>query len=226
MTHTEPSQEIWSAVDALACAWMHAPDPALADALAASDGAGLPRIQVSECQGKFLYLLTSIRAAGRVLEIGTLGGYSTIWMARALRHGGELVTLEIDPLHARVATENIARAGLADRVSVRVGPALDLLPAIHAERGAPFDLVFIDADKENSPRYVEWALRLCAPGCIIVVDNIVRRGAVLQEDDRDERVRGCREAMRLLGSSPRVRSTVLQTVGAKGYDGFAVALVD
>ncbi|MFF9332526.1 O-methyltransferase [Streptomyces albogriseolus] len=201
------------------------PDEALAAALRDSDAAGLPSIAVSPLQGKLLQLLARLTGARRVLEIGTLGGYSTIWLGRALPADGRLVTLEYDPRHAEVAVRNIARAGLAERVEVRVGPALESLPKLADERPPPFDLVFIDADKANNPHYVEWALRLTAAGSLIVLDNVVRGGQVADPENTDPDVVGTRAALDLLGSHPRLDATAVQTVGAKGYDGFALARV-
>ncbi|GAA3494366.1 O-methyltransferase [Streptomyces albogriseolus] len=201
------------------------PDEALAAALRDSDAAGLPPIAVSPLQGKLLQLLARLTGARRVLEIGTLGGYSTIWLGRALPADGRLVTLEYDPRHAEVAVRNIARAGLAERVEVRVGPALESLPKLADEQPPPFDLVFIDADKANNPHYVEWALRLTAAGSLIVLDNVVRGGQVADPENTDPDVVGTRAALDLLGSHPRLDATAVQTVGAKGYDGFALARV-
>ncbi|MET8896816.1 O-methyltransferase [Streptomyces albogriseolus] len=201
------------------------PDEALAAALRDSDAAGLPPIAVSPLQGKLLQLLAQLQGARRVLEIGTLGGYSTIWLGRALPADGRLVTLEYDPRHAEVAVRNIARAGLAGRVEVRVGPALESLPRLADERPPPFDLVFIDADKANNPHYVEWALRLTAAGSLIVLDNVVRGGRVADPENTDPDVVGTRAALDLFGSHPRLDATAVQTVGAKDYDGFALARV-
>ncbi|MGW4147278.1 O-methyltransferase [Streptomyces albogriseolus] len=201
------------------------PDEALAAALRDSDAAGLPPIAVSPLQGKLLQLLAGLTGARRVLEIGTLGGYSTIWLGRALPADGRLVTLEYDPRHAEVAVRNIARAGLAGQVEVRVGPALESLPKLADEQPPPFDLVFIDADKANNPHYVEWALRLTAAGSLIVLDNVVRGGRVADPENTDPDVVGTRAALDLFGSHPRLDATAVQTVGAKGYDGFALARV-
>ncbi|MEU7394243.1 O-methyltransferase [Streptomyces albogriseolus] len=201
------------------------PDEALAAALRDSDAADLPPIAVSPLQGKLLQLLARLTGARRVLEIGTLGGYSTIWLGRALPADGRLVTLEYDPRHAEVAVRNIARAGLAGRVEVRVGPALESLPKLADEQPPPFDLVFIDADKANNPHYVEWALRLTAAGSLIVLDNVVRGGRAADPENTDPDVVGTRAALDLFGSHPRLDATAVQTVGAKGYDGFALARV-
>ncbi|MCX4619908.1 O-methyltransferase [Streptomyces albogriseolus] len=201
------------------------PDEALAAALRDSDAAGLPPIAISPLQGKLLQLLARLTGARRVLEIGTLGGYSTIWLGRAMPADGRLVTLEYDPRHAEVAVRNIARAGLAGRVEVRVGPALESLPKLADEQPPPFDLVFIDADKANNPHYVEWALRLTAAGSLIVLDNVVRGGRVADPENTDPDVVGTRAALDLFGSHPRLDATAVQTVGPKGYDGFALARV-
>lgn len=200
-------------------------DDALAAALRESDAAGLPPIAVSPLQGKLLQLLARIQGARRVLEIGTLGGYSTIWLGRALPADGHLVTLEYDPRHAEVAVRNIARAGLAEQVEVRVGPALESLPKLADEQPPPFDLVFIDADKANNPHYVEWALRLTAAGSLIVLDNVVRGGRVADPDNTDPDVLGTRAALEMFGTHPRLDATAVQTVGVKDHDGFALARV-
>ncbi|WTB84164.1 O-methyltransferase [Streptomyces cellulosae] len=201
------------------------PDDALEAALRESDAAGLPPIAVSPLQGKLLQLLARIQGARRVLEIGTLGGYSTIWLGRALPAEGRLVTLEYDPRHAEVAVRNIARAGLAEQVEVRVGPALESLPKLADEQPPPFDLVFIDADKANNPHYVEWALRLTAAGSLIVLDNVVRGGRVADPDNSDADVLGTRAALEMFGTHPRLDATAVQTVGVKDHDGFALARV-
>jgi len=220
------TQERWSEVDDYLAAALLPPDAALEAALAASSAAGLPAIQVSATQGKLLELLARIRGARRILEIGTLGGYSTIWMARALPEDGRLVTLEADPRHAQVATANLARAGFGDRVEVRVGKALDTLPGVEADRLGPFDLFFIDADKANIPEYMRWAMHLASPGAVIVVDNVVRGGAVADADSGNEAVEGARRLIDMLAAEPRLDATVIQTVGSKGYDGFALAVVE
>jgi predicted O-methyltransferase YrrM len=194
-------------------------------ALTSSDAHNLPAISVSAPLGKLLHLLARSLRARRILEIGTLGGYSTIWMADALPADGTLITLEIDPTHASVAQANLERAGLANKVTVRVGAALDTLPKLAAEGAGPFDLVFIDADKPNNPPYFEWAMKLTRPGSMIIVDNVVRRGAVADPSSTDVSVLGVRRLNELIAADPRVEATALQTVGAKGYDGFCVALV-
>jgi predicted O-methyltransferase YrrM len=196
-------------------------DPVLSAALEASNAAGLPQIAVSTQQGKFLSLLAGAIKARTILEIGTLGGFSTIWLARAVGPDGRVITLEYEPTHAQIARANIERAGLGERVTVVVGPALETLPTV---TDGPFDLVFIDADKENNARYLEWALRLTHPGSVIVVDNVIREGAILSPDP-DDVVRGTRQALELMGEHPELDTAVLQTVGAKHWDGFALALV-
>ena len=221
---TEPSA-LWARVDQYLVDALVGPDPVLEAALEASAAAGLPPISVTAPQGKLLQQLAQLRGARRILEIGTLGGYSTIWLARALPADGRLVTLEVDPAYAEVARANLARAGLTDAVDVRVGRALDTLAQLAAEAAGPFDLVFVDADKPSTPDYFTWALRLSRPGTMIVVDNVVRAGAVIEAASADPGVQGVRRFLDLLASEPRVSATALQTVGSKGYDGFAVALV-
>ncbi|HEX4586200.1 MAG TPA: O-methyltransferase [Burkholderiaceae bacterium] len=219
------TQETWTAVDRYLDEVLVGHDAALDGALRASVEAGLPAINVAPTQGKLLNLLARVLGARTILEIGTLGGYSTIWMARALPADGRLVTLEIDPKHADVARANIARAGLARQVELRQGRALDTLAQLGAEAAGPFDLTFIDADKPNIPAYFRWALQLSRPGSLIVVDNVVREGAVIEDGSADASVQGVRRLNELLASEPRVSATTIQTVGAKGYDGFALALV-
>ncbi|MEU4836910.1 O-methyltransferase [Nocardia testacea] len=194
--------------------------------LRANADAGLPAIDVSEAQGKFLYLLARSIGAGRVLEIGTLGGFSTLWLARGVGNAGRVTTLEFEKRHAEVARANLDRAGVGDRVDIRVGAALDSLPVLAEEQPEPFDLVFIDADKVNNSNYVQWALRLTRPGAVVVVDNVVRGGRLAAADDTDPAVRASRELVQLLADEPRLDATVLQTVGAKGWDGFAFAVVN
>jgi predicted O-methyltransferase YrrM len=196
-------------------------DPVLSAALEDSDAAGLPKIAVSAQQGKFLSLLATAVGARRILEIGTLGGFSTIWLARGAGPDGRVTTLEYEPKHAEVARANIDRAGVGDRVEVIVGAALDTLPSV---TGGPFDLVFIDADKENNPGYLEWAVKLTRPGSVIVVDNVIREGAILSPD-QDAVLRGTRRVLELMGGHSGLDTAVLQTVGAKHWDGFAIALV-
>lgn len=219
------NQEQWTAVDDYFNRLLIPPDDALEAALEASAAAGLPSIQVAPNQGRFLQLLAHVQGARAILEIGTLGGYSTIWMARALPAGGKLITLEADPRHAEVARANIARAGLDDRVEVRLGAALETLPRLVVERQGPFDLVFIDADKESIPEYISWALKLTRAGSLIIVDNVVRRGAVVDASNTDPSVLGVRRMAELFAAEPRLDAAVLQTVGTKGYDGLAIARV-
>jgi predicted O-methyltransferase YrrM len=213
--------KLWDNVDRYISDTLVQPDAALATALEASDAAGLPAISVSPAHGKLLWLLAHTSGAKRILELGTLGGYSTIWLARGLAPGGRLVTLEALEKHAAVARKNLARAGLADVVELRVGKALDTLP----ELAGPFDLTFIDADKQNNAAYFRWALELSRPGSLIVVDNVVREGAVIDARSRDAAVQGVRRLYELIAAEPRVAATAVQTVGVKGYDGFAIALV-
>ena|SRR5258708_5423807 len=219
------SNDQWTAVDRYITDLLVPPDPALDAALQASAAAGLPAINVAPNQGKFLMLLAQIRGARNILEIGTLGAYSTIWLARALPADGHLITLEADPKHAEVARANIARAGLASMVELRLGPALETLPRLAAEGGGPFDLIFIDADKPGYPDYFRWALKLSRRGTVIVADNVVREGAVIDPASDDPRVQGMRRFNEVLAAEPRVSATEIQTVGSKGYDGFALALV-
>jgi predicted O-methyltransferase YrrM len=200
-------------------------DEAGAATLRASADAGLPEIQVTAAQGKLLHLLARAMNAASILEIGTLGGYSTLWLARALPPGGRIVTLELDERHAAVARAGFAGAGLADRVDLRVGRALDLLPALASGGAGPFDLSFIDADKESTPEYFDWCVRLSRRGGAIVVDNVVREGEVADESSRDPRVLGIRRLFRQVAADPRVTATAVQTVGAKGHDGFLLAVV-
>ncbi|MCF2125411.1 O-methyltransferase [Strepomyces sp. STD 3.1] len=217
--------QLWEDVDAYFISHLAPDDPALEAALRESETAQLPPVNVTANQGKLLQLLAQIQGARTILEIGTLGGYSTIWMARALPADGRLVTLEYSARHAEVATRNIARAGLDALVDVRVGPALESLPKLADENPAPFDLVFIDADKGNNPHYLEWALKLTSTGSLIVIDNVVRGGRVADPDDTGDDVRGTRAAIELIGAHPRLSGTAVQTVGGKGHDGFALARV-
>jgi predicted O-methyltransferase YrrM len=226
MSQDTIDQELWSAVDRYIGQAIVPSDPLLDAALAASDKAGLPAINVAPNQGKFLALLATIRGARRILELGTLGGYSTIWLARTLPADGRLITLEADAKHAEVARANIARAGLAERVEVRLGRALDLLPPLEAERQDPFDFIFIDADKANIPEYFEWALKLSRPGSVIVVDNVVRKGKVIDPNTGDANVDGVRRFNEKLSRNAQVSATTVQTVGSKGYDGFTLAVVN
>lgn len=220
------NQGQWSRVDDYIADRLLPPDPVLEATLAANAAAGLPAIDVSAVQGKLLNLLVAICGARRVLEVGTLGGYSTIWMARALPQHGRLVTLEYEPHHATVAQANIERAGLAAMVDIRVGKAIDTLPALFADGLGPFDFIFIDADKPSNPQYVDWAIRLSRPGTVVVLDNVVRNGAVVDEESRDPNVQGVRAAFDMLAGDRRLSATALQTVGSKGYDGFAIAVVN
>jgi predicted O-methyltransferase YrrM len=217
--------ELWTSVDSYLAGHLLPQDPVMEAVLQANAAADLPTIDVAPNQGKFLHLLARMQRATRILEIGTLGGYSTIWLARALPPTGKLVTLEFEPKHAAVATANIANAGLADRVEIRVGAALDLLAQLVAEGAEPFDLIFIDADKDNYPGYLQWALRLSRPGSVILADNVVREGAILDANHPDPRVHGARQFLADMGTDPRLDATALQTVGSKGYDGFAMAIV-
>ncbi|RAA23770.1 methyltransferase [Burkholderia multivorans] len=218
-------QDQWNRVDAYFSATLVPSDDMLDAALAASEAAGLPAINVAPNQGKLLQLLATIRGARRILEVGTLGGYSTIWLARALPPGGRLVTLELNPAHAAVATQNIARAGFADVVSVVVGSAKDSLARLIADGEAPFDFIFIDADKDNNRAYLDAALKLSRPGTVIVVDNVVRRGRVADPDNRDPDVVGVREGFARIVAEPKLTTTAVQTVGQKGWDGFSISIV-
>jgi len=215
----------WTAVDGYVTELLIPKEPALDEALRASAEAGLPPNQVSPAQGKLLHLLARAQGARAILEIGTLGGYSTIWLARALPADGRLVTIETDPKHAEVASTNIARAGLAHLAEVRTGNALDILPQLAAERREPFDLIFIDADKTGTPDYFKWALDLARVGSVIIVDNVVRKGALADFRDSDPNVVAMRQFHELLSVERRVSATTIQTVGTKGYDGFTLALV-
>ena len=219
------SQETWNTVDRYIGDLFVGRDTALEAALEASAAAGLPWIAVAPHEGKLLMLLAQAIGAQKILEIGTLGGYSTIWLARALPNEGQLITLEFDPKHADVARVNIARAGLASVVELRIGRALDTLPKIEAEGLGPFDLIFIDADKENYPDYLRWSLKLSRRGTLIIADNVVRDGKVVDADSSDALVQGVRRFNELVAADPRLSATALQTVGRKGYDGMAIALV-
>ena len=218
------SQQQWTAVDDYITSVLLEPDEALDAARAASAAAGLPAIAVSPAQGKLLHLLARMINARRILEIGTLAGYSTIWLARALPPDGCLITLESQPRHAEVARANIARARLADLVDVRIGEALDTVPRL-AEAEELFDLVFIDADKPHNADYFTWSVRLTRPGGVIIVDNVVRGGNVLEADTADPDVQGVRRLNEVMAAEPSVSATTIQTVGAKGYDGFTIAVV-
>ncbi len=214
----------WADVDTYLVDRLVAPDPVLHDALAANQQGGLPAIDVAPNQGKLLHILARLACARRILEIGTLGGYSTIWLARALPADGQLATLEFNPAHARVAQANIKRAGLEHLVTIHVGAALDSLKKLDAN--SPFDLVFIDADKRNNPHYLEWAIKLSRPGTLIIIDNVVREGAILAENSTDPDVQGIRRMFDALSQETGITATALQTVGSKGWDGLAVIIVD
>ncbi|MCZ0989471.1 O-methyltransferase [Streptomyces diastatochromogenes] len=217
--------QLWDDVDFYFSSHLSPEDDALQAALRDSEAAGLPHISVTAPQGKFLQLLAEIQGARNILEIGTLAGYSTIWLARALPEDGRLISLEYSAKHADVATRNLARAGLDRIVEVRVGPALESLPKLADENPPPFDLVFIDADKANNRHYVEWALRLSRAGSLIVVDNVVRGGKIADADSTEPDIVGTRAAIELIAAHPRLTGTAVQTVGSKGYDGFALARV-
>ncbi len=222
---TNPLQKKWTEVDDYIASLFAPPDPALDGALAASDAAGLPAINVSANQGKLLMLFAKMLNARNILEIGTLGGYSTIWMARGLAEGGRLITLEYEAKHAEVAMANLVRAGLSDRVEIRVGRAGDTLPKLVEEGRGPFDLIFIDADKEGYTEYLQWSLKLSRRGTVIVADNVVRNGNVTDSASTDAMVQGIRRFNQALASEKRVSATEIQTVGSKGYDGLAIATV-
>jgi predicted O-methyltransferase YrrM len=215
--------ETWTAVDHYVNSLLIPPDPGLDGAVRASTDAKLPPIAVSAAQGKLLHLLARIHGSRRILEIGTLGGYSTIWLARALPADGQLISLEFDPHHADVARKNVASAGVSAKVDIRVGRAIDLLPGL--ESGDPFDFVFVDADKPSTPDYFRWAMKLTRKGGIIVVDNVVRAGEIVDASSRDENIAGMRQFLDVLARERGADATVIQTVGAKGYDGFALIVV-
>jgi len=219
------SSDRWTAVDNYVDALFAPPDPILTAALAGSEKAGLPSIQVTPNQGKLLGILAQTIQARFILEIGSLGGYSSIWLARALAPGGKLITLEVDPKHAGVARANLQQAGLDGKAELRLGPALETLPKLLVENLPPFDLVFIDADKPNLAAYFGWALKLTHPGSLIIADNVVRDGAVADPNSRDPSVLGARKFNAALAAEPSVTASIVQTVGSKGYDGFAIALV-
>jgi predicted O-methyltransferase YrrM len=220
------TRDLWTAVDEYISGVQIPSDAALDAALAANAAAGLPGIDVAPNQGMLLELLARIQGASSILELGTLGGYSTIWLARALPPGGRLVTLESVEHHADVARENIARAGFADVVELRVGAALETLPQLVAEGYGPFDMIFLDANKDSYPEYFAWALELSRPGTLIVADNVVRGGRVADPDNDNPYVAGARRFIELVGAEPRVSATTIQTVGSKGYDGFTLAVVN
>jgi len=220
------SHDHWSAVDRYIADRLIPPGEAQAETLRVNASANLPAIDVSATQGKLLNLLARSIGARRILEIGTLGGYSTIWFARALAPGGKITTLEYERKHAEVAKANIAREGLSHAVDIRVGPALDLLPGLERENAGPYDLAFIDADKENNANYFAWALKLTRPGALIIVDNVIRDGAVADAATADPMARGARALFDAVAAEPRVSATALQTVGSKGWDGFLIAIVN
>lgn len=218
-------EQVWGKVDEYIKDKLMAKDDVLEQTLIKNKQAGLPEIDVSPAQGKLLYLLAKTKGAKRILEIGTLGGYSTIWLARALEADGELMTLEAVRHHAETAQQNIDRAGLAERVTILQGKALDTLSQLKEQDTLPFDLIFIDADKPNNPKYLKWALHFSKKGTVIIADNVVRNGAVLHASDQDERVKGTREFFDLLKQESRIEATAIQTVGEKGYDGFIYGIV-
>ncbi|MEP6507226.1 MAG: O-methyltransferase [Gemmatimonadales bacterium] len=219
------TQELWSAVDNYIDGQLALNDAALDASIVANASGGLPAIDITASQGKLLQMLARLAGARRILEIGTLGGYSTIWLARALPADGRLISLEFDPSHAAVAKSNIERAGLSAIVDVRIGAALDSLPIIASQNEGPFDLCFIDADKVNNPSYLEWAIKLSRKGSVIIVDNVVRGGGLADASSNDEAIVASRKVVEMIGRDPRLEGTVMQTVGTKGYDGFAVAMV-
>jgi predicted O-methyltransferase YrrM len=225
MARKKSGQPLWTAIDQYLGGVFAPADEHLEAALKANRKAGLPAIDVSPLQGKFLYVLVQMTQAKRVLEIGLLGGYSTIWMARALPKGGRIVSLEFSPKHVDVARANLKRAGLLGRVDIRVGPALESLPALAQQRGGKFDLIFIDADKGNNPRYLEWAIKLARRGSVIVVDNIARHGTVIDAKSAEPDITGTRRCLEMMAANPRLSAFAMQTVGVKGLDGFAMAVV-
>lgn len=218
-------QKIWAEVDRYLGDLLAPHDAGLAHAIQANQHAGLPPIDVPPLLGKFLDLIIRISGARRVLEIGTLGGYSTIWMARALPEGGKVITLELESRHAEIARANFKTAGVSKQIEIGVGPALDSMRNLHEEHAAPFDLIFIDADKQSMPEYLDWSLKLSHPGTVIIADNVVRDGKVLNEKTKDPQVRGVQRFLELVAASPRLSATAMPTVGARGYDGFAVGIV-
>ena len=219
------SQDQWTAVDRYFVEQLHLSDSILDAAIEANTAAELPAIDVAPNQGQLLHLLVRLARAKKILEIGTLGGYSTIWLARALPPGGRLISLEYNPKHADIAKSNVQRAGLSARVEIRVGAALESLARIEKEGLAPFDFIFVDADKPNNPGYLEWSIKLSRPGTLIIVDNVVRDGAVVDASSTDPTIQGTRRMFEMLSHDSRLSSTALQTVGSKGYDGFAMAMV-
>ena len=223
---SKPNEELWGEVDKYITATIPHNDAALEAAIEANRAGGLPAIDVSAPQGKLLHLLTMVTGARRVLEVGTLGGYSTIWLARALPADGRIVTLEYAAKHAEVARKNLDAAGVGGKVEIRVGAAVDSLEQLAREGVAPFDLIFIDADKKNNPVYVQWALKLARRGTIIIVDNVIRDGKVVDAKSADADIQGTRAMFELVGREPRLTATAIQTVGGKGYDGFVIAVVN
>ncbi|MGG1441539.1 O-methyltransferase [Brevibacillus laterosporus] len=219
------SPKKWTEVDQYFNSMLLPSDPILNEVLQANAKAGMPAIDVAPNQGKLLYLLAKIRGAKKILEIGTLGGYSSIWLARALPQDGQLISLEYEQSFAHIAEENVKKAGLAEKVSILVGPALETLPTLQEKGMTGFDMIFIDADKQNNPHYLQWALKLCNPGAIILGDNVVRDGEVIHPESEDDRIQGIRQFIDLLSSEPRIESTAIQTVGSKGYDGFVLGVV-
>jgi len=217
--------DLWQAVDGFIEQRLIGADKALQNATQSAVVAGLPNISVSATQGKLLFLLAQMCQARSILELGTLAGYSAIWLARALAPGGRLVTIEFDPKHAQIAADNFRRAGLSDRIDLRIGAALEVLPKLASERAGPFDLFFIDADKSNTAEYFDWSLRLARPGSVIIVDNVIRKGAILDPKCADSDVIGIRRLYDRLAAEPRVEATAIQTVGVKGWDGLAIARV-
>lgn len=220
------SQDRWSSIDGYIEDLLVEPDDLFEAIRADAAAAGLPEISVSPAQGKLLHLLARLAGARRILELGTLAGFSGIWLARALPADGQLVTIEVDPMHAAVARRSFVRAGVAARVEIRIGPGLEVLPQLERDGAGPFDMVFIDADKVNYPAYLDWAVRLSRAGTLIVADNVVRDGQVVDPDSDDPSVQGTRRFMSALGADPRLTATAIQTVGVKGYDGFALAIVN
>ncbi|RAR41373.1 O-methyltransferase [Paenibacillus sp. MDMC362] len=225
MKMKDAAAAIWDKVDDYVTEHLIPYDEVLERVLAANREAGLPEIDVSRTQGKLLNLIVQIKGAKRILEIGTLGGYSTIWMARAIGDGGRLISLELDPHHAEVATSNIALAGLEDRVEIRIGDAVLLLEELAKEKVEPFDLIFIDADKPNNPNYLKWALQFSRPGTVMISDNVIRNGEVIDHHSTDPRVHGIRTFMDMLSAQSAISGTAIQTVGSKGYDGFYIGVV-
>ena len=219
------TKDLWTTVDNYICDQLVHSDSVLEEVLDISTAAGLPPIAVTPNLGKLLYLFARIQGAKKILEIGTLAGYSTIWLARALPPGGRLISLEADPKHAEIARNNVARAGLTEVVEIRLGSALETLPRVAAEGLGPFDLIFVDAEKRDNPEYFAWSLKLSRPGSVLVFDNVVRDGAVIDPANTTPSIQGIRRFNELVAAEPRVTATAIQTVGSKGYDGFAIALV-